>query len=137
MRTLTLLVAAVLVLAPTACAVDETFTNADGSSTWPEGAAGLSGAKVGTNAASVSVTTTHTVNAGNTAVVQYRIGVMVGANFTEIATYSRNLTAGAGQVVSNTFSNMSRGTQYTVKVKMTFGDNLSFNHTDRMITVNP
>jgi len=139
-RTVVRLLSAVLLLffGAETLASAETIVLTGGSCTWPSGDAGLKGEKIpGTNAAKVTVTTKTTVNGGHTAKVKYQIGVVSGGTFVESASYTRNLTAGADQEVSNTFTGLAQVTQYTVKVSIQFDAlNPSF-FGDRTITVNP
>lgn len=85
-------------------------------------------------AATITVSTTATVNQGHTAVVKYQIGIVQGGQFQEQFSYSRNLTAGNNQSISNTFQGCSLSTQYTVKVSIKFDDLAFAYHTDRTIT---
>lgn len=117
----------------------ETITSdnpAEGSSTWPDGDAGLKGVQVGTNGAEITVTTTTTVGMSYQVDVIYQIGVVVGGTFHEWASYKRTLLGGTDQQVSNTFSGLSRGTEYTVKAKVVFPSGTK-SFTDRTKTVPP
>lgn len=130
------LILAVLFFFPALAIADETLITTGGSSTWTD--AGLSGAKIpGTNAATVTVKTSESVNASITATVTYQIGQTVDGKFNELAKYTRNLTAGNNQDVSNTFSGMAQAVQYTVKAKTEYSDKSSNVHTDKTITVAP
>ena len=67
----------------------------------------------------------------------YQVGQVVGGNFMVMATYTRNLTAGNNQAVSNTFTALPQSTQLTVKTKTTYSDSSANAHADKTVTVNP
>jgi hypothetical protein len=130
---------AVVVLATLGAKVsaDDIYTEPGvGNFTWPD-PSGLTGGKdPKSKGALVTVITTTDVMAGHTAVVKYQIGTFVNNQFQEIANYSRNLQAGNGQQVSNSFAGLAFNVEYTVYVTGTFDNNGLLSQTfSRKITV--
>lgn len=132
MRRIAVLALLFLVLTPV-CA--ETLTTTGGSSILADD--GVTGAKWQVTGAQVSVSTTETVNATITATVTYQVGRVMGGTFMAMGRYTRNLTAGNNQVVSNTFTGLPQGVALTVKTKTTYSDDTACVHTDKTVTVNP
>jgi hypothetical protein len=123
--------ALLFLVAASVCA--ETLTVSGGSSTF----GAVTGSKWQVTGAQVAVSTTETVNANITATVQYRVGRVINGTFMESFKYERNLTAGANQAVSNTFTALSQGVEYTVKFKTTYSDSTANQLADRTFTVSP
>jgi hypothetical protein len=119
-------VLAVLFLVPACFGDDETLTVSGGTSVLADN--GVTGAVWQVTGAQVTVRTTETVSTGVTATVTYQVGPVVGGNFMVMATYTRNLTAGANQAVSNTFTALPQSTELTVKMKTTYSDSTINTH---------
>lgn len=110
---------ALLFLVSASVLADEELSTTGGSSVWAD--SGLTGSvdKTGTK---VTVSTTENVSPNITATVLYQVGVVKDGTFNEIARYSRNLTAGNNQAVSNIFTALPQNTTFTVKAKTTYSD---------------
>jgi len=116
----------------------ETITATEGSGVWADPPANPTGAKVGTNGATVTVTTSTTTNVGNSAVVQYRIGTVNAMGvFLEARSFSQSIPGGVTEVATTTFNGLTQGVEYTVKAKVTFNGTVVKSYVDRTITVVP
>jgi hypothetical protein len=108
---------------PTAAAADHTAGVAnEGTVTWSPDPGWITKTNVKATTATVQVAFSVDVTGPNAdgAIATIKIGTVAGGTFTEIASYTQNITTAGVTNVSNGFQNMTRGTTYTVRTKVEF-----------------